>query len=185
MPAKFRELGSACQVFLWLRIAGIKMPVMRRNVDVCKMEWKLSAYHGVMQILHNPLYAGAYGFGRMGQRTDVGDGRSLKISGYKKPREEWSTLIYDHHPGYISWQDFEENQRLLLENAHMKKINGCMRHIMVDTDGRPLLMQIHTADVQDRDGAVPLPKPDEPEPRRAYMIGGLDVCRGCNDEGAC
>ncbi|MBF5089163.1 recombinase family protein [Novosphingobium sp. NBM11] len=119
--AKFRELGSARQVFLWLRIAGIKMPVMRRNVDVCKMEWKPPAYHGVMQILHNPLYAGAYAFGRVGQRTKVVDGRSRKISGYKKPREEWSTLIHDHHPGYISWQDFEENQRLLLENAHMKK----------------------------------------------------------------
>jgi hypothetical protein len=67
--AKFRELGSARQVFLRLRVANIKMPVMRRNVDVCKMEWKAPAYHSVMQILHNPLYAGAYAFGRVGQRT--------------------------------------------------------------------------------------------------------------------
>jgi len=123
--AKFRELGSARQVFLWLRGAGIKMPVMRRNVDVCKMEWKPPAYHSVMQILHNPLYAGAYAFGRVGQRTKVVDGRSRKTSGYKKPREEWSTLIRDHHPGYISWQDYEEIQRLLLDNAHMKK--NCAR----------------------------------------------------------
>ena len=78
------------------------MPVMRRNVDVCKIEWKPPAYHGVVQILHNPLYAGAYAFGRVGQRTKVVDGRSRKASGYKKPREEWSTLILDHHPGYIS-----------------------------------------------------------------------------------
>jgi len=123
--AKFRELGSGRQVFLWLRVASIKMPVMRRNVEVCKMEWKPPAYHSVMQILHNPLYAGAYAFGRAGQRTKVVDGRSRKLNGYKKPREEWSTLILDHHPGYISWQDYEENQRLLLENAHMKK--NCAR----------------------------------------------------------
>ena len=123
--AKFRELGSARQVFLWLRTAAIKMPVMRRNVDVCKIEWKPPAYHGVVQILHNPLYAGAYAFGRVGQRTKVVDGRSRKASGYKKPREEWSTLILDHHPGYISWQDYEDNQRLLLDNAYMK--SNCSR----------------------------------------------------------
>ena len=119
--AKFRELGSARQVFLWLRAANVKMAVMRRNVDVCKMEWKAPAYHSVMQILHNPVYAGAYAFGRVGQRTSIVDGRSRKTNGHKKPRDEWSMLIYDHHPGYISWQEYEENQRLLLENAHMKK----------------------------------------------------------------
>jgi DNA invertase Pin-like site-specific DNA recombinase len=119
--AKFRELGSARQVFLWLRAANVKMAVMRRNVDVCKMEWKAPAYHSVMQILHNPVYAGAYAFGRVGQRTSIVDGRSRKTNGHKKPRDEWSMLIYDHHPGYISWQEYEKNQRLLLENAHMKK----------------------------------------------------------------
>lgn len=31
----------------------------------------------------------------------------------------------DHHPGYISWQEYEDNQKLLLENAHMKK--NCAR----------------------------------------------------------
>jgi transposase len=37
-----------------------------------------------------------------------------------------------------------------------KKINGHKRHAMVDIDGRALELLIHTADVQDRDGAVPL-----------------------------
>ena len=41
--AKFRELGSARQVFLWLRSADIKMPVVLRNVDVCKLVWKAPA----------------------------------------------------------------------------------------------------------------------------------------------
>jgi DNA invertase Pin-like site-specific DNA recombinase len=122
---KFRELGSARQVFLWLRSAGIKMPVVRRNVDVYKLIWKAPAYHSVMQILHNPLYAGAYAFGRKAQRTRIVDGRARKVSGFDKPREEWNVLLRDHHPGYISWQDYEDNQTLLLENAHMKK--NCAR----------------------------------------------------------
>jgi Recombinase/Recombinase zinc beta ribbon domain len=123
--AKFRELGSARQVFLWLRSADIKMPVVLRNVDVCKLVWKAPAYHSVMQILHNPLYAGAYAFGRRAQRTRIVDGRACKTSGFAKSREEWNVLLPDNHPGYISWQEYEDNQKLLLENAHMKK--NCAR----------------------------------------------------------
>jgi transposase len=39
-----------------------------------------------------------------------------------------------------------------------KKVNGRKRHAMVDTDGRPLVLQAHPASIQDRDGAVPLLK---------------------------
>jgi DNA invertase Pin-like site-specific DNA recombinase len=122
---KFRELGSARQVFLWLRSADIKMPIVLRNVDVCKLIWKAPAYHSVMQILHNPLYAGAYAFGRRAQRTHIVDGRARKVSGFAKPRDEWNVLLRDNHLGYIGWQEFEDNQKLLLENAHMKK--NCAR----------------------------------------------------------
>jgi DNA invertase Pin-like site-specific DNA recombinase len=122
---KFRELGSARQVFLWLRSADIKMPIVLRNVDVCKLVWKSPAYHSVVQILHNPLYAGAYAFGRRAQRTHIVDGRARKVSGFAKPRDEWNVLLRDNHPGYIGWQEFDDNQKLLLENAHMKK--NCAR----------------------------------------------------------
>jgi DNA invertase Pin-like site-specific DNA recombinase len=122
---KFRELGSARQVFLWLRAADVKMPVVLRNVDVYKLVWKAPAYHTVMQILHSPLYAGAYAFGRRAQRTRIVDGRARKTNGIRKPREEWNVLLRDNHPGYISWQDYEDNQKLILENAHMKK--NCAR----------------------------------------------------------
>ncbi len=89
--AKFRELGSARQVFLWFRAAEIKMPVVRRNVDVTKIVWKSPVYHAVMQILHNPLYAGAYAFGRRAQRTRIVDGRAHKVNGIRKPEQEWSS----------------------------------------------------------------------------------------------
>ena len=79
---KFRELGSARQVFLWLRAADIKMPVVLRNIQIYKLSWKAPAYHTVMQILHNPLYAGAYAFGRIAQKTRIVDGRARKVSGF-------------------------------------------------------------------------------------------------------
>ncbi|MBV8457062.1 MAG: recombinase family protein, partial [Acetobacteraceae bacterium] len=87
--------------------------------------WKAPAYHSVMQILHNPLYAGGYAFGRGTQRTRIVDGRARKVSGFDKPQEQWNVLLRDHHTGYISGQEYEDNQRLLLENAHMKK--NCAR----------------------------------------------------------
>jgi len=119
--AKFRELGSGRQVFLWLRSADIKMPVVLRNVEVRKLVWKAPAYHSVMQILHNPLYAGAYAFGRRAQRTLIIDGRARKANGLRKPWDDWSVLLRDNHEGYITWREYEENQKLLTENAHMKR----------------------------------------------------------------
>jgi hypothetical protein len=56
-----------------------------------------------MQILHNPLYAGAYAFGKNAQRTRIVDGRAHKVSGFRKPREEWTVLLRDNHASYISW----------------------------------------------------------------------------------
>ena len=119
--AKFREFGSARQVFLGVRDAALQLPVVRRNGVVRRIEWRAPAYHTVVQVLHNPLYAGAYAFGRRGERTRIVDGRAVKTAGHTKALAEWNVLIRDHHQGYIDWRRFEENQRMLLENAHMKR----------------------------------------------------------------
>jgi hypothetical protein len=119
--AKFRELGSARQVFLWARQAELAMPVVERNSAACRIVWKPPAYHTVLQVLQNPVYAGAYAFGRRGQRTTVKEGRARKTDGHSRPMSEWLVLLKDNHPGYISWAEFEENQRMIVENAHMQK----------------------------------------------------------------
>ena len=75
------------------------------------------SYNIVHNILTNPIYAGAYAFGRIAQKTRIVDGRARKVSGFKKPREEWNVLLRDNHPGYISWEEYEDNQTLLLENG--------------------------------------------------------------------
>lgn len=118
---KFRELGSARQVFLWTRAAGVALPAVRRNLAICKIAWQAPAYHTVIQVLKNPVYAGAYAFGRRGSRTRVENGRARKTSGHDRPRAEWGALLHDNHEGYITWAQFEENQRMLEENAHMQR----------------------------------------------------------------
>lgn len=118
---KFRELGSARQVLLWARGSEIQLPVMRQGRRGARVEWQTPAYHNVHCILRNPIYAGAYAFGRTENRTRVENGRALKTTGHRKPRERWSVLLPEHHPGYISWEEFELNQSMLSENAHMQK----------------------------------------------------------------
>jgi DNA invertase Pin-like site-specific DNA recombinase len=119
--AKFRELGSARQVFLWARREELAMPIVERNLVACRIAWKQPAYHTVLQVLQNPIYAGAYAFGRHGQRTTVKEGRARKTNGHSRPMSEWLVLLKDNHAGYISWAEFEENQRMIVENAHMQK----------------------------------------------------------------
>ena len=89
----------------------------RRDADVV---WKLPVYNTIWHMLRNPMYAGAYAFGKTESRTKVIDGRARKSEGHFKPLETWMVLIHDHHPGYISWEQFERNQAMLSENAHMK-----------------------------------------------------------------
>lgn len=119
---KFEELGSARQVLLWAQDQGLQMPVTRRNnSSVCKIDWRPAAYHTVLMILRHPVYAGAYVFGRTTQRTRVVDGRARKSTGHSKPMADWNVLLRDHHPGYISWDQYEANQKLISENAHMQR----------------------------------------------------------------
>src|SRR5271163_393564 len=118
---KFQELGSARQVLLWTAQSNLKLPVLRQSPVGSRIEWREPAYHTVLQILQHPMYAGAYVFGRTAQRTEVVNGRARKSDGHSKPMEAWNVLIQGHHPGYINWEQFEANQKMLTENAHMQQ----------------------------------------------------------------
>jgi DNA invertase Pin-like site-specific DNA recombinase len=118
---KFRELGSARQVLLWAKDNAVQLPVARQTPAGRRVHWKAAQYFTVIEMLRHPIYAGAYVFGRTGQRMRVVDGRARKTEGHHKPMHAWNVLIRDHHPGYISWAEFEENQQMIAENAHMKK----------------------------------------------------------------
>ena len=74
--------------------------------------WGQADHSRIVQILHNPRYAGAFVYGRTRTRRKP-DGKSVSL---KVSREEWQFLIRDVHPGYISWDRFEANQKRLAEN---------------------------------------------------------------------
>lgn len=118
---KMTELGSARQALLWFRKEKVLLPVLPvgGGREYCVV-WKVPAYHNLIAILTNPMYAGAYAFGKSETRTQVVNGRARKSEGHAKPRSAWLVLLRDHHPGYISWEQYERNQAMLAANAHMK-----------------------------------------------------------------
>ena len=74
-----------------------------------ELVWGDLGHCQVLRILHNPRYAGAFVFGRHHTRKTV-DGRSRIVP---VPRDEWETLVPGAHAGYLSWEDYEQNQKRL------------------------------------------------------------------------
>ena len=116
---KYAEFGSARQAWLWYKLEEVELPVLSRHGS--RLLWRVPAYHNLLTLLRNPLYAGAYAFGRTGMRTTVRDGRARRSHGHKKPMDDWSVLLRDNHEGYIAWEQFLGHQAMLNDNAHMKK----------------------------------------------------------------
>jgi DNA invertase Pin-like site-specific DNA recombinase len=119
--AKFIELGSARQVLLWFRQERITLPRHRGAGVDQQVVWELPIYGGIIKLLQNPLYAGAYAYGKTEGRIKMRNGRASKTAGHRKPKERWIALIQDHHPRYLSWEQYLRNQVTLAENAHMKR----------------------------------------------------------------
>jgi hypothetical protein len=119
---RMAELGSVRQVLLWFRRERIEIP-MRIHQPGGRPVWTLPIYTTMRKIPTNPIYAGAYAFGKTNARTTVVDGRARKTAGHKKPRSEWTVLIQEHHSGhsgYISWEQYERHQSMIAANPHMK-----------------------------------------------------------------
>jgi DNA invertase Pin-like site-specific DNA recombinase len=121
--SKMTELGSVRQVLVWFRKQNISLPARSRHAEESTLIWKPPVYRTVWAILTNPLYAGAYAYGRREVRTQIVDGRARKSKGHNKPRSAWSVLISDHHPGYVDWEQYERIQALMAANTFMKS-NG-------------------------------------------------------------
>ncbi|MER8887808.1 recombinase family protein, partial [Mesorhizobium sp. M0816] len=127
---RFDELQSIRQVHLWLRREGIMLPAVNytRAADRA-IVWKLPVYNTVHHILTNPIYAGAYAFGRTCSKVTIEAGRKRILRGIRRDRADWEVLLIDHHEGYLSWHDFERNQRLITDNATSKGLvpRGALR----------------------------------------------------------
>lgn len=117
---QFAATGSLRQALLWFRSEGVELPAVEYGPFGRSVVWKLPVYNTLHKIVTNPIYAGAYVFGRTTTRTKVVGGRALKIAGVRREQRDWAVFLREHHDGYISWADYEAAQAQLRENAQMK-----------------------------------------------------------------
>src|SRR5262250_3236587 len=112
---RFAETGSARRVWLWFRAEGLKIPLQMRHGG--ELRWVDASYTAIHHVLTNPVYAGAYVYGRTRHEIvlDAGGGRKKRVR--HLPRAEWQVLIPEHHPGFIDWQTYEANQERIARNT--------------------------------------------------------------------
>ena len=117
----FARTGSAGATVRYFRSEGLNVPQRSlRGADKGQLRWQPLTYPYILGMLHNPRYAGAYAYGRRSsQRRPDGSVRSERL-----PIREWTVLLHDAHPGYITWERFEAHQQQLRDNSHARGRRG-------------------------------------------------------------
>jgi len=127
---KFAELGSARQVYFWLDRQQIQLPIARGSEDAREIIWQPARYHAVHSVLKNPIYAGAYAYGRSKTTTRIEAGQKRVLRQLQRRREDWRVLIMDHHEGYIDWDVYLSHQTMIAhnDNARGGAVRGSIKH---------------------------------------------------------
>jgi len=113
--ARFSEFGSARRVWLWFRSENLSFPLQMHHTD--QIRWVAPTYTAIHGVLANPVYAGAYCYGKSRQERYVDEHGVLKTRLRRLPQSQWAVLIRDHHEGYIDWVTYEANQARLGANT--------------------------------------------------------------------
>jgi DNA invertase Pin-like site-specific DNA recombinase len=111
---KFCERGSARQTLVWFHQEGLELPIWLASGTT---GWRRPNYRTVYRILTKPVYAGAYAYGKTETATQFAAGQE-RNSKRRKPPEEWLVLRPESHEGYISWQEYQQIQRMLADNRN-------------------------------------------------------------------
>lgn len=112
--ATYRRTGTVSATIKALRDEKVQTPTrVRTGPRTGDLVWDLPTHWHALHLLHSPRYAGAFVYGR--HRTRKLTDRKVKVDAL--PRDEWHTLLVDAHQGYITWDEYQDNQRRLREHA--------------------------------------------------------------------
>lgn len=106
----FGFVGSSDGLFRYLFTHNIKLPFRDCHG---KLDWRCPARSTVYELLKHPLYAGAYGYGRT---TNYKLTKGKQPGKKHLPPDQWKVFIKDCTPSYITWEQYETNQRTLGRN---------------------------------------------------------------------
>jgi DNA invertase Pin-like site-specific DNA recombinase len=121
---KVAELGSARQALLWFHEHGLDLPTKRNNGDVT---WRRPSYATIHRMIDNPIYGGAYAYGKTRIATGY-DGSGVRVKKGRKPRGEWLALMPGAHEGYVDWERAEAIRRMVSDNVPTSHHHGAPKH---------------------------------------------------------
>jgi DNA invertase Pin-like site-specific DNA recombinase len=124
---KFDELGSAWAVFQYLVRHNIQLGIRPHDgPQRGQLQWRRPSSALLYVILHHPIYAGTYVYGRrVVDPKRQGPGRRSKRK--VVPSEQWKVVLHDHLPAYISRERYQHNQERLRQNRSHKEATGAAR----------------------------------------------------------
>jgi DNA invertase Pin-like site-specific DNA recombinase len=115
MFKKFFEIGSVNGVLRYLLEENLLFP--RHATFDKKIRWVRPYYKAIRDNLGNPLYTGAYVFGRTKVIKELDENGNSKSRQIKQNIDDWDVIIQDHHPAYISWDQYLKIQKQIEKNA--------------------------------------------------------------------
>src|SRR5213594_3167706 len=117
---RFAEMGSVRQVWLWVRSQGLRFP---SQVDAwgAEIRWIAPTYRSIYQVLTNPVYAGAYVYGKSRSEKYVDEQGVVRKRSRRLPIKEWPVLLHDHHLGFLDWPTFQANLVRIRSNARAER----------------------------------------------------------------
>jgi len=149
--AKFAEVGSVRQTYLYFCDRSIEFPVLAKEKFGKKWQWKVPVHSYVRNMLNNPIYAGIYVYGRRETTKGLIDGKVVLKTRLLKP-DQWKIVIPDNHPGYITEEVYWKNQAQIGKNrqgeasgaalkgqallARMMRCRRCGRSLSVHYSGK-------------------------------------------------
>ena len=130
---QYDRFTSVRQLLLWYRDTGTVFPVRRIRKGCGRwqtIEWQVPTASILRKFFENPIYAGAYVYGRRNTHMEYVDGQIVKRVGNPLPPDKARVFIPDHHEAYISWERFQANQHKIAEARprwSMQQHSGAIR----------------------------------------------------------
>jgi DNA invertase Pin-like site-specific DNA recombinase len=81
-----------------------------------KLIWDRLIHARVLSILKHPFYAGVYTFGRYKSVKKINQHGEIVSTTKRQPMDQWPVMIKDHHPQYITYDQYQHNIQQLQAN---------------------------------------------------------------------